>query len=314
MSFHKYIQSFDGSQIFCRLWDEVDDARGVVLIIHGMSEHSKRYDSFAKFLNQHGYLVFGFDLRAHGKTSKSVDDLGKYDGDLFLDSVYDAIFFSHLLNEKFPDLPLLIFGHSFGSFLLQRYIQLYDKYKGVIFCGSANMNKQASVSLGLFVSGIGKSFCGKNKKANLIAKLSFGSYAKNFENGNWLSRDEAVFKKYQKDDYCGFVCSNNFYCSFFKNLKKLYNSENLAQVNIRKPMMIISGTQDPVGGFSKLATSLNEMYMGLGVKLRKFKLYEGARHELLNETNKQEVFEDILDYLNKCTKRSYERQKQKKTI
>ncbi len=298
----KYVDSFDGAKIYTRLWDETKNPKGVVLIIHGMSEHSARYDEFAKFLNKNDFVCFAFDLRAHGKTSVDIASLGKYDGDLFGDSVNDAIFFSHLLNELYPSLPLLVFGHSFGSFILQRYIECYDKYAGVAFCGSANMKKESSVSLGLFVSGMSKLFCGKNKPAKLIAKLSFGSYAKNFENGNWLSRDEKNWEQYQKDDYCGFICSHNFYNSFFKNLKKIYKKDNLLQINIKKPMLIISGSKDPVGGFSKLATKLDELYTKLGVKNKTFKLYDDARHELLNETNKKEVFDDVLKYFKSCTK------------
>ena len=305
----KYVDSFDGTKIYTRLWDETKNPRGVVLIIHGMSEHSARYDEFAKYLNKNDYVCFAFDLRAHGKTSINIKALGKYDGDLFADSVNDAIFFSHLLNELYPDLPLLVFGHSFGSFLLQRYVELYDKYKGVVFCGSANMKNDPSVGLGLFVSGMGKLFCGKGKKAKLIAKLSFGAYGKKFEEGNWLSRDYKNWEKYQKDEYCGFICSHNFYHSFFKNLKKIYKKDNLKELNTKKPMMIISGSKDPVGGFSKLAIKLDKLYADLGVKQRKFKLYEGARHELLNEINKQEVFGDVLDYFNKCTQKSLERRK-----
>ena len=305
----KYVDSFDGAKIYTRLWDETKNPRGVVLIIHGMSEHSARYDEFSKFLNKNDYVCFAFDLRAHGKTSVNIESLGKYDGDLFMDSVNDAIFFSHLLNELYPSLPLLVFGHSFGSFLLQRYVECYDQYKGVIFCGSANMKNDSSVSLGLFVSGFSKFFCGKNKPSKLIAKLSFGAYAKKFEDGNWLSRDKKECEKYKKDDYCGFICSHNFYHSFFKNLKAIYKKDNLAQINTRKPMLIISGSDDPVGGFSRLSTKLDELYTKLGVKNKKFILYKGARHELLNETNKKEVFENILTYLDNCTEKSVERRK-----
>ncbi len=305
----KYVDSFDGAKIYTRLWDETKNPRGVVLIIHGMCEHSKRYEDFAKFLNKHDYVCFAFDLRAHGKTSVSIDALGKYDGDLFADTVNDAIFFSHLLNELYPSLPLLVFGHSFGSFVLQRYVECYDQYKGVVFCGSANMKHQASVSLGQFISGISKFFCGKNKKAKMIAKLSFGAYAKPFENGNWLTRDEKVWENYNKDEYCGFICSHNFYYSFFKNLKKIYKKDNLEQINKSKPMLIISGSQDPVGSFGKLSTKLDDLYTKIGVTQKEFKLYDGARHELLNETNKEEVYADMLKYLDKCTQKSVARRK-----
>ena len=292
------INSFDETHISTRTWDNVKQKKGVVLIVHGMSEHINRYDAFAKFLNQNGYICFGFDLRAHGQSAKSIDDLGKYQKDLFADSVSDIIFFSNLLHERYKDLPLFVFGHSFGSFLTQRYIEKYDNFSGVIICGSANMKNQASVSFGKVIANITKCFCGKNAKAKMIAKASFGAYEKHFEDKNWLTRDTKIFKAYNDDPYCGFVCSANFYCSFFKNLKIIYKSENLAQINKDRPIFIISGKDDPVGGFEKLVIKLYDLYKKWNIKKLQIKTYEKARHELLNETNKEEVFDDILSFLN----------------
>lgn len=307
----KYISSFDGENIFVRIWDNVEKKKGVVLLVHGMCEHSKRYDDFAGFLNKNGYIVWGFDLRAHGQTSQNIASLGKYEKDLFADSVNDIIFFSNYLHEKY-NLPLFVFGHSFGSFLLQRYIELYDNYRGVVICGSANMKGQASVSLGKFVAKTTNIFCGKCAKAKFIAKLSFGAYEKHFEDKNWLTRDRKVFDDYQKDEYCGFVCSSNFYYSFFKNLKKIYKSENLAQINKASNIFVISGRDDPVGNFSKLVLKLTKLYDKLGLKHLKYKIYESARHELLNETNKQEVYQDILNFFEDLNKKTYKAKKNSK--
>ena len=298
----EYIQSFDKTKIFTYTYDKVKNPKGVVLIVHGMAEHAERYKEFAEFLNENKYIVFCFDLRAHGKTAPDAQSLGKYPGDLFDDCVGDMMFFSNYLHETY-NLPLYVLGHSFGSFLLQRYIEIYQNYDGVIFSGSANMNHQASVAMGLMVARMTKLFCGKNHAAKMIANLSFGSYGKHFENKNWLTRDETIFNKYQFDKFCGFVCSANFYCSFFKNLKKIYKTENLAQISFDKPMLILSGSSDPVGGFGKLTTKLKNLYEKLGAKNIGFKLYENARHEILNETNKKEVYDDILSFLENQTKR-----------
>ncbi|MBR1925715.1 MAG: alpha/beta hydrolase [Clostridia bacterium] len=294
----EFIKSFDKTKIFTYTYDKVKNPKGVILIVHGMAEHAKRYSEFAEFLNKNSYIVFCFDLRAHGKTANGIENLGKYKDDLFEHSVCDIMFFSNYLHEKY-NLPLYVLGHSFGSFLLQRYIEIYQNYDAVIFSGSANMKNQLSVSLGLMVARMTKLFCGKNHPAKMIAKLSFGSYEKHFENKNWLTSDEKIFEEYQKDDYCGFVCSANFYCSFFKNLKKIYKYENLAQINCDKPMLILSGAKDAVGGFGKLAKKLKNLYEKIGVKNINFKLYDEMRHEILNETNKQEVFDDILNFLKK---------------
>ncbi len=299
----QFIESFDNKKIFCREWDDVKTPKGVVLIIHGMVEHSGRYQEFAKYLNTLGFVVFGFDLRAHGQTSESVEKISQYDGDLFCDCVKDAMFFSDMLIEKYK-LPLIVFGHSFGSFVLQSYVQHYDKQNAVIFCGSANMKNNSSVTLGKFVAGVTKLFCGGNAKCKLIYKLSFGAYGKNFANKNWLSQNEQNWIDYNNDTYCGAVCSANFYRSFFKGLKNLYKKENLEQIDLTIPILITSGSDDPVGGKNlNLTKKLVEMYKDLGVEYVDFKVWEGDRHEILNETNKLEVWKYIgkfcCDFLSK---------------
>lgn len=293
----EFIKSFDENKIFCRTWDKVKEPKGVVMIIHGMVEHSGRYDDFAKFLNKNGFVVFAWDLRAHGQTVGKSEDVGKYSGDLFVDCVNDAMFFANLLNEKY-NLPLVVLGHSFGSFLLQSFIEKYHNYSVAVFSGSANMAKGASVGAGLFVAGLTKFFCGKNAKAKTIYNMSFKSYGKNFKDGNWLTRDEKIWQEYNQDEFCGNICSANFYYSMFKNLKKVYKKENLEQISKEQPILIVSGDKDPVGQNGVLVEKLKNLYDSVGVKNVKLKLFEDGRHEILNETNKQEVWQLVLDFLN----------------
>ena len=290
------IESFDGAKIFCREWNEVGHPKAVMLILHGMVEHCARYHEFAKYMNMRGVVVFSMDLRAHGQTVGDSQKIGKYSGDLAKDVVSDAVYFADKLIEKY-NLPLIVLGHSYGSFMLQRFVQVYHKHSLAIFVGSAYMKGNSSVGLGKFVAKITKFFCGKNAKAKLIYKLSFGTYGKNFENGNWLTSDEEKFQEYVKDEYCGAVCSANFYVSFFSHLKNIYKSEYLNQIDKNIPMLITSGEDDPVGGKkADLVHKLANMYRDLGVEIVDEKIWGAKRHEILNETNRLEVYKYIGDF------------------
>ena len=293
---HKTEKGFDGTEIYTTIWEPLVAPRGVILIIHGMVEHIGRYDYFAKKCNESGYVVFGFDLRAHGHTAGTPEKVGKYDGDLFGDCVQDAIFFADRLRERF-NLPVVLLGHSYGSFVLQEVVQKDHNYAVAIFSGSANMKGQSSVSLGKTVAKITRCFKGKQAPAKMIYKLSFGAYGKGFEQNNWLTRDTQIFNKYNEDPFCGNVCSAQFYVSFFEHLSKLYNKQNLSQISRISPILITSGECDPVGGKNhKLVDKLDLLYRSYGLPVT-YQLWEGARHEILNETNKDEIINWILDYI-----------------
>lgn len=299
----KFLQSFDQKKIFCRVWDDVKNPKATIMILHGMVEHSKRYEAFAQFLNEKNYIVFACDLRGHGKTVGDANLVGKYDGDIFKDNVQDAIFFANALIEKYK-LPLIVLGHSYGGFLLQSFIEQYDRHSLAIFSGSANMQKDSGLGMGLAVAGITRFFCGKNAPAKLIYNLSFKKYGKQFKNGNWLTGDNRVWQEYQKDAFCGNICSANFYYSMFKNIKKGYKEENLNNIDKNKPLLIISGDLDPVGKEGLLAARLKALYDNLGVKKVNFKLFKDCRHEILNETKKQTIWKYLSDYCDKTITRN----------
>ena len=289
---------FNDYPINLAVWDQVEgEIKGVVQILHGMVEHIKRYDEFARFLNAHGYVVLGDDHRGHGVTAQG--SLGVVpDGDCFADTVEDAILIGKYARETYKA-PLLVFGHSYGSFLTQRYIQKCGEMKAVVLCGSACMDIP-DVKAGLCVAKMQAALFGEKKKANLIRKMSFGPYNNAFKEEKkenaWLTRDDVRREAYNADPMCNYTMSIGFCTSFFSALSKLYSPEALSGISKDLPVFIISGDRDPVGGMGKLINRLFEVYKDNGLSHVEVKLYPEARHELLNELCREEVMGDVLAF------------------
>lgn len=290
-------KSFDGTELVCQLWDEVEAPKGVVQLSHGMAEHIERYDAFAQYLNKNGFIVFGDNHRAHGETAG--DHVGYQDGNIFEDTAQDLIAITKMLKEKY-NLPVVLLGHSYGSFLSQRYLELNGDAVGVILSGSAKMSGILP-AVGKMVANIIYSEDNAKEPGTTMDKLSFGSYNKPFKADGefaWLSRDLENNKKYVADPLSGMVMSNAFFKYFMDGLANMYKKENLALVKKDAKIRIFSGDKDPVGSNGKSPVALCDMYKGLGIADVKVKLYPDARHEILNEINKEEVYKDMLDAIN----------------
>ena len=290
-------KSFDGTELVCQLWDEVEAPKGVVQLSHGMAEHIERYDAFAQYLNKNGFIVFGENHRAHGETAG--DHVGYQDGNIFEDTAQDLIAITKMLKEKY-NLPVVLLGHSYGSFLSQRYLELNGDAVGVILSGSAKMSGMLP-AVGKMVANIIYSENNAKEPGTTMDKLSFGSYNKPFKADGefaWLSRDLENNKKYVADPLSGMVMSNAFFKYFMDGLANMYKKENLALVKKDSKIRIFSGDKDPVGSNGKSPVALCDMYKGLGIADVKVKLYPDARHEILNEINKEEVYKDMLDAIN----------------
>jgi len=296
-------KSFDGTVLQCYLWDNVRNAKGVVQISHGMAEHARRYDDFANYLNQNGFIVFADDHRAHGMTSTKQSAKGVkgyHKGNIYFDTVQDECAITKMLKDRY-NLPVIYLGHSYGSMVGQRYIEECKDYTGAVLSGSAMM-KGAILSTGAAVANLQYKTLGGEKTGKLLDKLSFGNYNKPFKADKipfaWLSRDKEQVKKYILDEQCGNVMSIAFFKFFLCGLKESYKKENLAKIDVNKPIAIFSGDKDPVGGNGKLVNKLYNQYKTLGVKDLSLKLYPDARHEILNEVNRGEVYADFLARIN----------------
>lgn len=290
--------SHDGKEVQLYTWDEVKKPKAVVKIAHGMAEHSARYDEFAKYLNQRGYVVVMNDHRGHGLTAEK-DSFGYEEGDMFGNNVNDQLYILDYCREKY-NLPLFMMGHSYGSFVTQAVVERHPNVSGYILCGS-NYIKGASFTLcGLVARGMCRHKGGRYS-AELIVNLSFKSYEKKFDGTNsWLNRDQSEVAKYNDDETCGFTCSANFYRSFMQGISKLYSKEQYSDINIDIPMLIISGGDDPVGNYGKGVAKLAKFYTDrVGVKDVTTHIYDNARHEILNELNKTDVFADVADWLDR---------------
>ncbi len=287
------IKSFDETQLHTYVFDEVKEPIGVIQIIHGMQEHAARYEGTCRELNKHGYVCIASDLRGHGKTSKDTESLGKDDGDIFSATVIDQIEITNYIINTYPNLPLYIFGHSYGSFITQKYIQVCHVAKKVIICGTTNGDNMI-MKFGKIVAAMTKWKNGRHGKATMIENMSFKSYAKGFENGNWLSRDEKVWKIYNSDPYCGTPFPVSFYSSLFKNMGQL--NRGIKDISDDTNLLLIYGDADPVGSKGKQIKKLYKKYQKHGLNV-KIKSYKDARHELLNETNKDEVLTNIVEFL-----------------
>ena len=227
--------SHDGREIQLYVWDDVKNPKAVVKIAHGMAEHSARYDDFAQFLNSRGYVVVMNDHRGHGLTAAK-DSLGYEEGDMWTNNVRDQLAVLDYCREKYK-LPLIMMGHSYGSFITQAVIEEHPDVTGFVLCGS-NYMKDISFTLCRMIA---KSMCrhkGGRYPAQLIVNLSFKMYEKKFSGTNaWLNTDEAEVKKYNDDPMNGFVCSANFYRTFMNGISHLYKKEYYSQINAEKPFI-----------------------------------------------------------------------------
>ena len=300
-----FYPSHDGeTTIHACIWRPDGAIKGVVQIIHGMCEYAERYEPFAKFLNSHGYLVCAEDHLGHGKSVKSEEDLGFFNKQRSTQIVLDDIRSLQLAVKKQTEgKPYFVLGHSMGSFFCRKYISLYgEDFDGAVIMGTGFKDKLTLTTALSFVK-MNALFRGWRNRSNMIKSLAFGSYNKKFfphkSDNDWLSVDEHNVKAYEADPLCSFSFTNNGYNILFNIIKDACSKKTIESVPKNLPVYFVAGADDPVGDYGKGVKKAKKKFDDAGVEDVSITLYEGARHEILNDFCKEQVQNDVLAFFEK---------------
>ena len=277
--------------------------RAVLQIVHGMVEYVDRYDDFARFLGAQGIVVVGDDHLGHGDSVASQEDWGYLGDNGFECIVNDVRKIQKQFKKRFPGVPYYILGHSMGSFLTRYFLIKYGReVDGAIIMGTGYYSVPIAV-FGKVLTQAVAAVKGWRYRSALVNKLAFGSYNNGFAPArtdfDWLSRDEATVDAYVGDPRCQFIFTQNAYHEMFKGLEFIAKKSNLKKMPKRLPVLFVSGGEDPVGNSGQGVQKVYDMFVLAGMDNMDITFYEGARHEILNETNRQEVYDDLYDWLNK---------------
>ena len=292
------VSAADGHKIRIRTWATDDAPVAVVQILHGLGEHIGRYDRFAAAANERGVAVVGHDHRGHGP---DCDDRGYFSGrDGWRKVIGDVHAVNEWCRERFPGLPLVMLGHSMGSFIAQAFAMHHGAYLKGMLLSASTWPSRIQLIPGRIAAYLEAWRIGPQKESPLLAKMGFGSFNKPFRPArtdfDWLSRDEAEVDKYIADPACGGPFSCRLWMDFLGGLWELGSDDALNRIPVDLPVLISGGAADPVGGDRGLS-SLMMHYAQTGHGRAKLRLYPGGRHEMLNEINRDEVTRDWLDWI-----------------
>ena len=311
-----YFESHDGTRLFLYNWIPSSQPKAVLHIIHGMAEHALRYSQLAQKLTDAGIEVWAADQRGHGKTADISINKAENGGLLghCSDSGFNAVVKDiHAINIEIQktknNVPIFLLGHSWGSFLAQSYIEEYAQEQGIIkgcILSGTKGPGDIKIKAGIPFLTMLAFLRGQRKGSCLARAMADGQYIKPFKPNrtqfDWLSRNEKAVDKYVSDPFCGKLCSSGFYRDLAKLLFNIHHSEEMAKINRLLPVYVFSGSADPVGDMGAGPTALVNAYRELGIEDLEFVLYPGARHEPLNETNHEEVTDNLLAWINKRCK------------
>lgn len=281
-----------------------DNVVGVVQIVHGMAEYADRYEEFAAFLTEHHFVVTGEDHLGHGG-SVSEDGLKGYfcEQDPATVVVRDVHRLKKMTQELYPGVPYFIIGHSMGSFIVRNYLCRYGSgIDGAIVMGTGTLSEAVLLLSKLTTWWIG-AFRGQKYISKFIDKGAFGKYNRHILNPrtpvDWLTKDEKKVDEYIADPDCGFTFTVNGFKTLFTLISRAQIKKNLKSIPGDLPVLMVSGDADPVGDYGKGVKKAYHSLKMVGVKDLQLKLYPEDRHELLNENDRQQVMEDILEWLTK---------------
>lgn len=283
-----------------------DEPKGIIQILHGMCEYFKLYESLINYFTLQGYIVCGNDHLGHGSSVKKSDDLGYFaEKDGYICLVEDVNSLTKIMKQKYKVLPYILVGYDMGSFILRQYITKYAEHlDGVIIIGTTDEEYLSKIWRKPAISAERKKG-GEYRNEKLHTEL-LNSFSKKISNPrtkfDWLSRDASYVDSYANDEKCNFVFSNSAFDDLYALLNQITSKDWAQKVPTNLPILMLSGQEDPIGNFGKGIKKINKSLINACVEDVKIKIYEGCRHNILNELNKKEIYKDIFEWINEHTK------------
>lgn len=300
-----FISADKETKINVLYWLPEDTPKGILQIAHGMREFIDRYDEMGQWFAGQGYVVTANDHLGHGASIKTEEDWGFFAAEDGWNKVLDDM---HTLRtntgERYPGLPYFLAGHSMGSFLVRNYIYSWpeDELSGAIIVGTGQIPAVVN-RVGIRIAKRQIAGNGPRFRSPLLSKVALGNNNKAFEPGrtknDWLTRDEEIVDKYSADTRNNFVFTAQAFLDFFTGILNISKKSNLSLIDKELPLLFLSGDRDPVGNMGKGVRKAYKIYRDLGCEDVEMKLYPDARHEIFNEINREEVFSDLLAWLEK---------------
>ena len=303
-----YFPSADGeSSIHGIRWLPDGKPTAVLQIVHGMVEYVGRYEEFAAFLCENGFAVFGHDHVGHGLSAADESRLGLMKGLHPSDTMVGDVYSNYLLGKKlWPELPFFILGHSMGSYMLRKFLSVkadsLQGLSGAIVMGTGQ-EPLLTVNAGLFLVDVLKLFKGPDHRSPFIRDMTYSASYKRYDccgkdySRSWLSKNLPNVEKYYHDPFCTYLFSLNGYRGLIESTKFDAQQKNVEKMPKELPVLLVSGAEDPVGALGEGVKKVYASFRKAGLSDVSMKLYEGDRHEILNELDRTEVYSDLLKWM-----------------
>ncbi len=273
--------------------------RAILQICHGMCEYVERYEELASYLTEKGFIVCGEDHLGHGNTA-APEDYGYFGAEGYEGLIKNVETLKCIMRKRYRSLPYILLGHSMGSFIARQYVIDYpDGVDALVICGTNGGDQP--IGAGIALTSLLSKLRGERYRSELVRSIAFKGYNSHFKSENdhysWLSRDRENREKYAADPRCAFTFTLNGYLNMFRLLKAVSSEEWANEVPKGLPILIISGSEDPVGSYGEGVKLIYDRLNAAEICNLKIKLYEGARHEILQEINREEVFADLAEWM-----------------
>lgn len=296
MEIKKMKSNFDNLEIEIAISKPKGEAKGIIQIAHGMSEHKERYFDFMKFMSEKGYICVINDHRGHGNSVEKQSDLGYFyteDKNAIVEDLYQV---TEYIKKKNKDLDVFLFSHSMGTLVARNYLKEHDsEIKKLVLCGPPTYNSLAPLAIG--IAKFLKVFQGDEVRSNFLNRLVFGRYNKGHKKPNeWICSNPEVVDEYNENEKTGFIFTINGFINLFKLMKSAFDKEDWNPNNTDLKILLIAGDEDPVIQSKKKFYELIEFLKDVGYTNVNSKLYENKRHEILNGVGKGEIYEGIAEF------------------